>query len=468
VDHLTWDEVWAYIEGESTVDAHDVREHLRTCAECSRKVTSARRLDSSLQRILSAGMSGVSEDRTEQLFRTLRTLQSNPQEPSTRRQRRPWVWISSAAGAAAAVVIGAVLGMHSFQRQSAPNDAASTVNPAVAVAGSENQTEAHATDSKSAGSQVLLQDGKQFDGVSEDVVDHTSVEGVAQVVVRDSAGHPLPGAHVAFVQNGKVGPVLTTDDSGKTPAQRLRIPVDPMLQPFLGKNLSPSGVVTVVAWKDGYRPVVCYEIGVFQDGSPYQPTLTLEDGANRSVDVTGSGVNGTYPPAVLEGIANGVKQVITSKRLEGSLTQLPHGTSRLDVRVTDETGQPVPGATVAVFAKGRITGYGVTSADGRLTVFPTGGTDWRRAASEPALDASQAVGCIVVFKDDYAPAIGLYQPLVPGRARDVEVHLESYRYRQQQGMKNTEAPTRIAGNAVPTQDDGQRIYKQVLAASAGS
>jgi anti-sigma factor RsiW len=251
VDHLTWDEVWAYIEGESTVDANDVQEHLRTCAECSRKVTSASRLDSSLQRILSAGMSGVSQEQTEHLLRALQTVQSNPQEPSTRRRRRPWVWISSAASAAAAVVIGAVLGMHSFQRQSTPDDAASTVNPAVAVAGSGNQTEAQATDSKSSANQALLQDGKQFDGVSEDVVDHTSVEGIAQVVVRDSAGHPLPGARVAFVQNGKVGPVLTTDNSGKTPAQRLRIPADPMLQPFFGKDLSPSGVVTVVAWRDG-------------------------------------------------------------------------------------------------------------------------------------------------------------------------------------------------------------------------
>ncbi len=466
MNHLSWDDVWAYIEGESAVNVGDIDNHLRTCAECSRKVTSALRLNDSLNRILRAGMSDVPEERTQQLFEALRNAQPELRERANGRRRRPWVWISSLASATAAVVVGVVLGLNALQRHMTTASDASDSAASVAVTRSGNHAGAEFTASASLSAQALLQDSKQANAVDDKLLNTGSVTGAAQVVVRDMAGHPLPGVHVAFVENGKVGPVLTTDASGKTPEQRLQIPTDPMLQAFFGKDLPPSGVVTVVAWKDGYRPVVRYDTGVFQDGSPYQPTLTMEASANPQVSVTGSGVQGTYPDVVLEEIPKSAARWIADSKVAERLNHLPLGTATLHVRVTNQDGEPVSKATVVVFAKGQITGYGVTSADGRVTLFPTGATDWRRALNDSALDAVQMDGSIVVLKNDYAPALGLYQPLAPGRARDVEVRLESYHYRKQLGMTNTELPNRIAGSVVLTEDDGQRTYKLVLASMA--
>ncbi|SPF35758.1 conserved hypothetical protein [Candidatus Desulfosporosinus infrequens] len=115
----------------------------------------------------------------------------------------------------------------------------------------------------------------------------------------ETPGVPLPGVTILVIgEDGKVISKLITNDQGEV-QKDITAPVDPKYPETSSYYTSmPRGTVTVIAFKDGYRPVVLYEVPVSKasaaqsfvmmpnvDGDRNEPDVQV--GNNHHMEVLG-------------------------------------------------------------------------------------------------------------------------------------------------------------------------------------
>jgi hypothetical protein len=523
VDHLSWDDVWAYVDGDRTANESTLA-HLRLCVECSERWNQAWNLHESLVTAFTESVPNPSEDAVDRLLTTLRPLSATTAGPSPRRLLKRWTLLTSGVAAAAVIAIAAGLGLHGTSDTGRVNSASSTV--AMGGDGGSVANAAQSSTPPTSASTQALQSAAQaptaawgnsvHDSADESVsavmpsmlaatdadervakaavpqvkeqtvfqgqvgqspkpspnatgssslspaalMGPATVAGAVQVRVVNPAGQPLPNVHVALLTNGQVQTSVVTDGEGKTPSVDVQVPQDPLLLgTFTAPAWPPQGVITVVAWKDGYQPQVYYGLGVFAFGSTtYNVQLTMTPATTGRVRISGDGAQGDYGLRMWDGFVCGAERMVQSAVSTGQVNERGAGDAELDFIVKDEDGKPVAQAEVAVIAGGRITGYGITSASGRVSVDASGIPDWRTVDGTP-------IAGIAVLKDGFVPAVGLMQPVPSGARRDILVRMESVAWRAAHHGTDANAPTEVPGMCTPSQAEAEQVYN--LAVSSG-
>ncbi|MDQ0191550.1 hypothetical protein JI721_10225 [Alicyclobacillus cycloheptanicus] len=453
MQHLTWDELWQYADGEAA-DAAEMEQHLAACPRCAKRWQTLRTADEAIVEAFRL------PPELEAPIPFALPLDEVPGAVSSQRaRRRRWIrWSTAAAGVAAALVLAAVIhlggGTTGTTVRSGAGPAAAQ-NGGIVNGGASGAATTAQTSSSAAMAGAALPPSASTTGVAPAL--KTSVQVTVLQALSSAADAaqtaPLAGANVAVVSNHRVIARGTTGRTGNTPQWTVTVPVDPVYAPSF--SISPGqdvrfGSVTVVVWKTGYQPQVMYRYPVGPGGS----------GGTAGPIVLHKSASGQSPVHMAEGgpplraTDNYVQWAQQAVKTYPASPQVPDASQSGGerVQVLDQSGHPIADATVVVAAGSRVDGWGKTTSRGTLpsAIVGPGLVDARWVPSvSTASDVPVRTVTITVFKAGYAPAVGFYQPMVYGQTRTVTVHLQSLAWRQSQGMDNSDVPSTLPGDAAP-------------------
>lgn len=501
MNHLSSDQVWAYLDNDMTSEEQtSISNHLLTCSLCDRKVGDVKETAMRIRKAFVLSMPPSSSTLHEQVLTSLSGLKATKVHPKARSPRRKRIF--PIVGTSVAAVVLAVVSWSVWQGGGSKwMDGFSGRSPSqmglansIAVLTNSKSNASAAANAPSA-SRV----GIAAQGVSGNALTQTpnhavnaptgivslaemgrdTLTGASTVTVTDHTGLPIAGAHVAYVVSGRILYAGTTDGNGRVTDTSLTVPVDNLSATIAnGSNATPEGDAVVLVWKTGYEPVVSYDVHVFAGGEGhYDQTIALVRGNQQRVNEIGYGYSGDSFGRYSSVQTTNWLDVIESSVMASSGSSTSGGVANLGDKVStsqvakvsatvvDENGAPVSGAHVAVVTGSSISGWTVTDSSGAASAIATEGTpDWRLLGPW-VLEGGPKVAAIVVWKDGYAPAVGLYQPVTAGTTRAVNVKLQSVAWRKSQGWTNLTEPSAIAGDRLPTEADAQRLFTWVSQAS---
>ncbi len=483
--HLQSRQVWAYLDGElEPKDELKFEHHVSVCGHCRNRVYEIKRLAKTVNRVLQRDVPDASPGFHANLVAALHDSQAATGR-SVRRRKNNWSRvIMSGLSLAAAVCVAVGLGWYAVDRAHA---GAVGLQGSVAVGPTTTQSAKNASHRTrgNAAHQVSGTDITVSNLTSQNVGTNShstaslmiqvpkSLVGQATIRIQTPSGRPIQGAHVAFVSDGRILGETVTNSIGRTQAMQLKVAVDPVLTPVFSKpGFTGQGVMTVVAWKHGYQPVVSYDVRVFEGGlNRFSQTLMMSPstGANKAPAMAGYGFKqGTMGynlqtlSAFVQWVESTVGNTSTPRSSSSSMSPETAGGSvpsssrtaangQIAVQVVDQNGHPVQGAEVAVVAGNSISFSAVTNAAGDTPLLGTKGiADWRFVGPWDIGNMSPRTAAVVVWKNGFAPAVGMYVPLSSTYPTTVHATLESLAWRKSMGWNNVDAPTNISPERSPT------------------
>jgi hypothetical protein len=456
--HLNWDDIWAYVDSNGSDCAPSIRAHIVGCAVCQGKLQTAQTANKALVSTmqLDAPQPSLGDDQ-----RLLQVLSNGVGELGTpRRNQRIRSWLLPVTSTAAVAIF--MIGVGTFLVHKATNSpgghmtASSATTPSgdMATASSPTATSASAVNGSL---QKAAEVNQTADTAASLPLSSLSVH------VQSPTGAALAGVRVAFVVTGNIVATSQTQADGTTPSAQMRIPVDGVLAPSFNALIPPQGYVTLVAWKDGYQGIVSYEVGVPLGTTLFSRTLTMAPSQNgSSIQVLPLGSIG-YHILATGNYAKWAHQMAGDRNdIKAPLADGAAGKVR--AQVLDQDGHRVSGAEVIVTTGNFVSGKSVTQSNGESSAIPTVGMpDWWFLMPGAVAANVPQVSSIVVWKDGFAPAVGLFQPVQRGATRDVIIRLQSIAWRKSQDMNNADAPTDIPGEVTPSEQDALRLYQWVIA-----
>ncbi|KPV43330.1 hypothetical protein [Alicyclobacillus ferrooxydans] len=484
--HLQSQQAWAYIEDE--MEWHQKLKydrHLEECMDCRRLLDDTRRLQQSMIHAMDAEVPAMPPDFHAQLLDALHKDAESPAASRTLRskhlfQRRIRYGVSSAATVVLALGIGWFT-LHGKLSLPSPTPAHNSVAMGMTGDVTGHQTRKgpgggvshHRTNGVLENLASPAQAPANIESPGQAALATTTVpdrlNGLALFQVKTPSGQPIANAHVSVMAGGQLLATGLTGENGQVRPLQLSVPVDPVLYPlFSTAAIAEQGTMTVVVWKQGYRPVVSYDVRVFAGGSSqFSQSLTLQPAAGDPPPILagyGFSRNGQgYQTSTVAAFVNWVKQAVTVQSVDTAAGQVQKVTSMVGtsntaqgpghvaVTVLNQNGRPVEGAQVAVVAGSHISGSGHTNANGVAPVIATSGiADWRFIGPWNISNLSPQITAVVVWKQGYAPAVGMYVPISSTSPTDVTVKLDSLSWRKSMGWNNLSAPSTIAPERLPT------------------
>lgn len=99
----------------------------------------------------------------------------------------------------------------------------------------------------------------------------------------------LDGVRIVVIDsNGQVIDVLITDENGEV-QKKLTVPIDEKYTYYYGGALETRGTVTAIAYKDGYRSVVIFEVPVEEYAvQPFRMLPKLTGERNEPIGILGN------------------------------------------------------------------------------------------------------------------------------------------------------------------------------------
>lgn len=503
--HLTSKQISAYLDGELDVrQEHALQSHIEQCADCACAVDKVREAASFIDEALTIytpaqsprfhadlvhALNGALNSTAMQSLSSWKSAGRGARkarlgERSIRRSGRRLA-ISSAAAVVCAVGVGwMALQHHTNHLTPAPSG-----QIAVGGTGADTRNATSTvpfTNTSQNGSQNGSQNAAAVGGTAPllaTTVDQ-KLSGEATVAVTSTNGSPLAGVHVALIANGRILSSEVSGATGRTPRTDITLPVDAALAPLYlnAGSVSPSADLVVVAWKNGYQPIVAYDVRVFEGGtSQFEQSLVMQPAAAESVRAKlggygfGNDVYSSYHLLTGGALADWLKghaargrpaSKIGSNATGSAVTGAPGGAAAdaaqggLTIHVVDKRGRPVTGAHVNVVAGASVTQTVTTDSDGSAGTLRTPGMDDWRFAGPWNVSGPPRIATVVVWKTGYASAVGFFQPVVMGQDRSVTVTLSSYAWRKAHGWDNNiDAASGIAGARLPRSTDAERFVQ---------
>lgn len=484
--HLQSRQVWAYLDGElEPQDALNFEHHIFVCGHCRNRVYEIKRLAKTVNRVLQRDVPDASPRFHANLVAALHDSQAATVR-SVRRRKKNWSRVMMyGLSLAAAVCVAVGLGWYAVDRAHA---GAVGLRGSVAVGPTTSQSKKNASHRTygNAAHQVSRADTTASNLTSQNVGTNSaptaslmiqvpkSLVGQATIRIQTPSGRPIQDAHVAFVSDGRILGETVTNSLGRTQTIQLKVAVDPVLTPVFSKpGFTGQGVMTVVAWKHGYQPVVAYDVRVFEGGlNRFSQTLMMSPStvANKAPAMAGYGLKQEtmgYNLQTLSAFVQWVESTVgnaptprssdslsVSQKTSGGVVSSPSQTvanSQIAVQVVDQNGHPVQGAEVAVVAGNSISCSAVTNASGDAPLLGTKGiADWRFVGPWDIGNMSPRTAAVVVWKNGFAPAVGMYVPLSSTYPTTVHATLESLAWRKSMGWNHVDVPTNISPERSPT------------------
>lgn len=489
--HLNWDEIWTYAasaelkleesgergkSGELS-DTQVIRAHVAQCPACMQRIRNAQVANDGLFHALTADVPAPSTDSNNRILLALSAVRPLPPKSKSRREGTR-TWMFPVLGATAVVVFMTAISVDHVDQGLPARSTASTSSASSAASGHNEQTaigtsdktaasaaqqpttSAQASGSKLAGGTKSAGINKSADLTQSTGINKSAAQStVLSVHVQSPDGAGLPDVNVACVSAGQVIATGKTLSNGNAADMHLHLPADPVMTASLDPLDAPLKTFILVAWKDGNQPIVSYEVGIWQDASTIPVILTMNPARHaNSVEVLPLGDRGYHILTFDNYGRSANQQAMDPANIQPP--QLNQESGRFRVKVVDQAGHPVSGANVIVVAGSTINGKSVTTPTGDAApIATTGIPDWRFLPD--ALHDAPNVASVVVWKDGYAAAVGLYQPVNMGEIRQVTVRIESIPWRQSLKMNNTDAAVEVPGALVPSQSDALGLVQWV-------